>query len=68
MDSKALKVALLSMADVRVDTLVRQRTFFWKTFGKFLVRPISSGLVVVCENVAPDSFCGYWIHRSHVVL
>ena len=42
---KALNVALLSMADVRADTLVR---------------PISSRLVVVCESIAPDSFCGYW--------
>ena len=34
------------MADVRADTLVR---------------PISSSLVVVCENVAPDSFYhGNW--------
>ena len=33
------------MTDVRADTLVR---------------PISSRSVVVCENVAPDSFCGNW--------
>ena len=40
-----MNVAFLSMADVRADTLVR---------------PISSRLVVVCENVAPEFFCGYW--------
>ena len=45
LDSEALDLALLSMVDVRADTLIR---------------PISSTLVVVCENVAPDSFCGNW--------
>ena len=41
--SEALNVALLTMADARADTLVR---------------PISSRLLLVCGNVAPDSFFG----------
>ena len=43
LNSDALIMALLSMADVRVNTLVR---------------PISSRLVAVCKNVASDSFRG----------